>query len=113
MEDLFPVSFSGWEPMKSDKNYAVAVILSTIFGVFGIQHFYLGRWFLGLFDLSLSICAIYHFAIGKPGLAALFAATDFIHTTIVTIELFTGKFKDGQGRIVCYPGQKLEGLEDE
>ena len=99
--------------MRSEKNYAVAVILSMIFGVFGIQHFYLGRWFLGLFDLGLSICAIYHFAIGKPGLAALFAATDFIHTTIVTIELFTGKFKDGQGRFVCYSVQKLERLEDE
>ena len=99
--------------MKSDKNYAVAVILSMTFGVFGIQHFYLGRWLLGLFDFSLSICALYHFSIGKPGLGLLFFATDFLHTTFVTIELFTGKFKDGQGRIVCYPGQKLVGVKDE
>ncbi len=99
--------------MRSDKNYAVAVILSSIFGVLGIQHFYLGRWFLGFFDLGLSICGFYHFSIGKPLLGMLFIGVDVIHTIIVTAELFVGKFKDGHGRIVCYPGQKLAGEFDE
>jgi hypothetical protein len=30
-----------------------------------------------------------------------------IHALVVTIVLFTGNFRDGEGRIVCYPGQKL------
>ena len=29
----------------SEKSYAIAVSLSAIFGVIGVQHFYLERWF--------------------------------------------------------------------
>jgi TM2 domain-containing membrane protein YozV len=38
---------------KSDKSYIVAVCLSGIFGYFGIQHFYLGRYIEGFITLPL------------------------------------------------------------
>ena len=91
----------------STKNYAVAVCLSAIFGIIGIQHFYLGRYFLGLMDVSLTILAIYFFITGQWFFALLFLGIDFIHSLIVTIQLLTGSFRDGEGHIVCYPGQKL------
>ena len=50
---------------KSKKNYTVAVCLSAVFGTIGIQHFYLGRYVLGLIDLSLSILAVYFFISGQ------------------------------------------------
>jgi hypothetical protein len=92
---------------KSEKSYAVAVSLSAIFGVLGIQHFYLGRHLLGLVDLSLSILVVYFFVSGHLFYALLFFLLDFIHTLVITILLLTGSFEDGEGHIVCYPGQKL------
>jgi len=44
---------------------------------------------------------------GHPFWALLVAAIDAIHTFIVTIMLLTGSFRDGHGRLVCYPGQRL------
>ncbi len=90
----------------SPKSYVVAVCLSGIFGVLGIQHFYLERWGLGILDLGLSISAfvLWHneyFLIG-----GLIFLVDIIHTVIVTFQLLVGKFKDGDGRLVPYPGQK-------
>jgi len=92
----------------SEKSYGVAVCLSAIFGVLGIQHFYLGRWFEAFIDLGLAISTIFLFLIGEPLWGLLVAAIDGIHTFIVTIMLLTGSFRDGQGRLVCYPGQKLK-----
>lgn len=94
---------------RSDRKYHVAVILSGIFGVLGVQHFYLGRFGLGLVDLTLSIAAFWFFVNGEILLAGAFFAADFLHTLVVTIMLLTGSFKDGEGRLVCYPGQVLPG----
>ena len=92
----------------SDKSYAVAVSLSAIFGVVGIQHFYLGRWLEGLIDLGLAIATVFLFLVGQPMMALLVGAIDALHTFVVTIMLLTGSFRDGQGRLVCYPGQRLK-----
>ena len=93
---------------RSPKSYGIAVALSGIFGFVGVQHFYLGRWFEGLVDVSLSIGWIYCFAIGEPLWAMALMVLDFGHSTIVTIMLLVGAFEDGQGRRVCYPGQKVD-----
>ena len=92
----------------SDKSYTIAVCLSAIFGVIGIQHFYLGRIVEATIDLGLFIATIYFFVTGQILLAFLTGATDAIHTFIVTIMLLTGSFRDGRGRLVLYPGQKLK-----
>jgi len=91
----------------SEKNYVVAVSLSFIFGVIGIHHFYLGRWLEGCIDLGLVILTFYFFVNGQVGLGILTLVIDALHTLIVTILLLIGAFKDGKGKLVCYPGQKL------
>ena len=91
----------------SEKSYAIAVSLSAVFGVVGIQHFYLGRWLEATIDLGLAILTVFFFLTGEPLTALLFGAIDALHTFIVTIMLLTGSFRDGQGRLVCYPGQRL------
>lgn len=96
--------------VKSDKNYAVAVILSGIFGIFGIHHFYCGRVVHGFFDLALAIIGLgmmqsenaLFFIVGL----VLFVI-DVIHTVVVTFMLLVGNYKDGQGKLITYPGQKL------
>jgi TM2 domain-containing membrane protein YozV len=92
----------------SDKSYTIAVCLSAIFGVVGIQHFYLGRWVEATIDLCLFITTIYFFFTGQIALAFFVGAIDALHTFIVTIMLLTGTFRDGHGRLVLYPGQKLK-----
>ncbi len=90
---------------RSDKSYIVAVSLSGIFGYFGIQHFYFGRYIEGCIDILLTIGWIYYFAVGQPLIAIIYLGIDLIHTLITTVLLLTGSFKDGKGRTVCYPGQ--------
>ena len=92
----------------SDKSYTIAVCLSAIFGVMGIQHFYLGRWVEATIDLALFFGTIYFFVTGQFLFAIIVGAIDGLHTFIVTIMLLTGSFRDGQGRLVLYPGQKLK-----
>ena len=92
----------------STKSYAVAVSLSAIFGVMGIHHFYLRRYFEGLIDLGLFIITMYFYINGDLLWALLFFVIDGLHTFIITIMLLTGSFKDGDGHYVCYPGQKLK-----
>jgi TM2 domain-containing membrane protein YozV len=92
----------------SDKSYTIAVCLSAIFGVVGIQHFYLGRLVEATIDLGLFIATIYFFVTGQILFAFVTGAIDAIHTFIVTIMLLTGTFRDGRGRLVMYPGQKLK-----
>ncbi len=93
--------------MVSPKSYATAVILSSVFGFIGVQHFYLGRWGEGMLDVGLTLGWICSFATGEALLGTGFLLVDVIHAFVVTIQLFTGNFKDGDGRRVCYPGQKL------
>ncbi len=83
------------------------MIISALFGFCGAQHFYLGRYGLGLLDLGLTIGWIGCFAVGETILGATFLAIDGIHALWVTYELLTGSFRDGQGRLVAYPGQRL------
>jgi hypothetical protein len=92
---------------RSAKSYGVAVCLSAIFGIIGIQHFYLERYLLGSFDVGLSLLALYCVIAGQPLYALFFFLIDWVHSIIVTIQLLTWSFEDGEGHIVCYPGQKL------
>jgi TM2 domain-containing membrane protein YozV len=95
------------EPARSPKNYAKAVILSGLLGFVGLQHFYLGRWWQGLLDVGLTAGWILSFVAGEWLLAIVLLLVDFGHAQAVTIQLLTGRFKDGEGRVVCYPGQTL------
>ena len=92
----------------SEKSYTIAVCLSAVFGVAGIQHFYLGRWLEATIDLGLLVATFYFFASGEILSAVLVGALDAIHTLVVTIMLLAGSFRDGEGKIVCYPGQRLK-----
>ena len=94
-------------PRVSNKSYAIAVCLSAIFGVVGIQHFYLERWVEAILDLSLFVATFWLLFTGQWLGALVVGAIDALHTLIVTILLLTGSFNDGHGRRVCYPGQKL------
>ena len=91
----------------SEKSYVVAVCLSGIFGMVGVQHFYLGRYLEGLADVAMTIGWVYSFVTGHILMGVAFIAADFLHSIIVTIMLLTGSFKDGNGYYVCYPGQVL------
>ena len=92
----------------SEKSYVIAVCLSGIFGVVGIQHFYLERWTEAMIDLCLFAATFYLIFTGQIFWALLVGTVDAVHTLIVTILLLTGSFKDGHGRLVCYPGQRLK-----
>jgi TM2 domain-containing membrane protein YozV len=92
---------------SSDKKYGVAVALSGVFGLLGIHHFYLGRFFHGLVDLSLTLTGVY-FLMGEQEILGWgILAVDYIHTVVVMIMLLVGAYKDSQGKIVTYPGQKI------
>ncbi len=91
----------------SDKNYGVAVALSGVFGLLGIHHFYLGRFFHGLVDLSLTLTGVYFLMGEQEVLGWSILAVDYIHTIVVMIMLLIGAYKDSQGKFVAYPGQKI------
>lgn len=91
----------------SRKSYAIAVSISAIFGVIGIHHFYLGRYVEGILDFSLFVATLYCYLTGNILWAVVFFIIDSLHTFVITIMLLTGSFKDGKGRYICYPGQKL------
>ena len=92
---------------SSSKSYGTAVILSGIFGILGIHHFYLGRWVHGWIDLGLSILGFSLLLSGETVLGWSVLLVDFIHTVIVTFWLLTGSYHDGEGFLVTYPGQNL------
>lgn len=73
----------------------------------GVHHFYLGRYIEGTIDFSLLVATIYFFVTGQIGWAILFGVVDALHTFVITIMLLTGSFKDGKGKVICYPGQRL------
>jgi hypothetical protein len=93
----------------SEKSYGIAVTLSIIFGVIGVQHFYIGRFFLGLFDVSLTVGFLYFAVFSEDEslifIGLFFLLADVIHTLMTTYWLFTGTFKDGTGKLIAYPGQ--------
>ena len=91
----------------SQKSYTTAVVLSSLVGFVGLQHFYLGRRLEGLLDVGLTIGWVWSLAVDSWGWFALFVAADGIHALTATILLLTGSYKDGEGRRVCYPGQRL------
>jgi TM2 domain-containing membrane protein YozV len=95
-------------PEVSPKRYATAVSLSAVLGFLGIHHFYLGRVGEGLLDLGLSVGWVVCFGVGAPILGVLLLVADFGHSLTTTVLLLTGNFRDGEGRRVCYPGQKLD-----
>jgi TM2 domain-containing membrane protein YozV len=92
----------------SEKSYIVAVSLSAIFGVMGVHHFYIGRYAEGIIDFGMFVATIYLYLAGHWGWAILVFAIDGLHTFIITIMLLTGSFRDGRGKLICYPGQKLK-----
>lgn len=93
---------------KSEKSYGVAVALSGVFGLFGIHHFYLGRWLHGLIDFALTSFGIYFLVIEKDLIGWSILAVDYVHTIIITILLLIGAYKDSKGKIITYPGQTLK-----
>lgn len=98
----------------SDKRYAIAVILSAIFGVLGFHHFYLGRWGHGLFDLFLTIGGVVLISLGSLPLfllGVLMLVIDVVHTFVVTIRLLIGEYRDGKGLKVAYPGQRRQEID--
>ncbi len=96
-----------WLEQRSPRSYVKAVVLSSVFGWLGIQHFYLGRWLEGLLDVGLTVGWITCLALDQVLGAVLFAAGDFGHALVATILLLTGSYRDGDGLRVCYPGQRL------
>ena len=92
----------GEEPSK--KSYVTAVCLAGILGTLGIHHFYVGRWFHGLFDLSLLIQAILFFSLSLWIPAILFLVADLIHNTYFVYKLIIGEYRDGSGKLIKIPG---------
>ncbi len=92
----------------STKNYVTAVILSAVFGTLGVHHFYLGRIGMGIIDFSLTALAITLILLHYPQWGFIIIAIDLVHSLYVTYLLLTGQYPDGEGGIVCYPGQVLK-----
>ena len=96
----------------SPKSYGTAVALSSVLGFVGGHHFYLGRWTEGVLDAALSIAWVVCFALDQILLGILFIVADSGHAFVVTILLLTGNFRDGDGRLVYYPGQPVRSRRD-
>ena len=95
----------------SEKSYGTAVCFSGVFGLLGIQHFYLGRYMLGFLDLGLSVAALLFIYLGESTQSIIFGmillVMDIIHSVYVLVKLLAGEYEDGEGRLVMYPGQKI------
>ena len=95
----------------SKKSYGVAVCFSGVFGLLGIQHFYLGRYLLGFLDLGLSVGAFAFIFFGETTPNIIFGMIllliDVVHSVYVLVKLLAGEYEDGEGRLVMYPGQKI------
>jgi TM2 domain-containing membrane protein YozV len=88
--------------MNSSKSYVLSVCLVGVFGTLGVHHFYLGRWFHGVFDLSLVVMTVIFFIIYWP-LAVATLVLDVIHTVYFMYKLIVGEYRDGAGRFVGIP----------
>jgi len=95
----------------SKKSYGTAVCFAGVFGLLGIQHFYLGRYLLGFFDLGLSLtaCAFFYLSGTTQGIifGIILLMIDVLHSVYVLVKLLAGEYEDGEGRLVMYPGQKI------
>ena len=99
---------------KSPKSYVVAACLAGIFGIVGIHHFYVGRGRHGLFDISLSIIGSGLIFYGARDdvrnsivvMGVLFLVLDYLHTIYFMYKLIVGEYRDGDGLLIKYPGQK-------
>ena len=91
------------EEEPSKKSYITAVCLAGILGTIGIHHFYVGRWFHGLFDLSLLVSAIIFFSLSLWIPAILFLLADLIHNTYFVYKLIIGEYRDGSGKLIKIP----------
>ena len=100
------------EESPSPKSYGTAVALSSVLGFVGGHHFYLGRRAEGVLDAALSVAWVVCFALDQILLGILFIVADFGHAFVVTILLLTGNFRDGDGRLVYYPGQPVRSRRD-
>ena len=89
----------------SDKSYTTALVLVGLFGVLGLHHLYLRRWGEAMLDIGLSVTAIYFYLHGDFGLAVIVGLLDILHTVVVVSQLIVGRFRDGSGRLVMFPGQ--------
>lgn len=98
MEDLIPMN---GEDKVSDKKYLIAICLAGIFGIFGVHHFYLERWGMALFDLTLTVLA-FAFLLMEHPIGLVLMGIDFLHTFFITFRLIIGKYKDGYGKYVTY-----------
>jgi len=101
------INIDGQSDYLSEKNYVIAVSLCGIFGVLGLQHFYLGNYLHGLFDLLLLVGSVAAWTAasitsedGFLWLAFVLILTDSLHTAIVFYRLITGKQRDGHGCLV-------------
>ena len=98
------------EPVEaSPKKYGAAVAMCAVFGTLGIHHFYLGNWVHGILDVSALFGGIALIFFSQDPFLIAFGifliVADVIHSMVVTVLLLIGKTRDGQGRIVAYPGQ--------
>jgi len=99
---------------KSPKSYVVAACLAGIFGIVGIHHFYVGRGRHGLFDISLSIIGFGLIFYGARDdvrnsivvMGVLFLVLDYLHTIYFMYKLIVGEYRDSDGLLIKYPGQK-------
>ena len=62
---------------------------------------------MGLLDLGLFIGVMYCYVNNHLLFAAFFFVIDLVHTIIVTYLLLIGKYKDGQGKLITFPGQQV------
>ena len=62
---------------------------------------------MGLLDLGLFIGTMYFYVNNHLFFAALFLVIDLVHTIIVTYLLLIGKYKDGYGKLITFPGQQV------
>lgn len=88
----------------SKKQYSVAVCLAFIFGILGVHHFYLKRWGEAALDVGLTVTAVLLWP-SHPLIALAVFFLDLLHTVVVTSLLLVGKWRDGDGRLLAYPGQ--------
>ena len=86
---------------RSEKSYTVAVCLCGVFGIFGIHHFYVGRWWHGLLDLALSIGGI-ALLISANLFGIVLLVFDVIHTIYFMYKLIANEYRDGSGKLITH-----------
>ena len=62
---------------------------------------------MGILDFGLFIGTLLFYVSGHSLIAGGLFIIDLIHTIIVTYLLLTGQYRDGQGKLITYPGQNI------